>query len=283
MSSLRVTPQAFQEEKICYNKGDRMPEYSADIQEKAKNLRVIDDELFRLVAGKQDVCQEILRTLLDDPDLTVVNVIPQYTIVSFTREITLDALCRGSDGRYFNVEMQKGDQNDDIRRTRFHASAITAAKTPKGSEFRDVPDVTVLYITEYDVLSNHQTLTISKRCSLEHGAYKPVDDGEVIVYANTAVKDDTPHTELLQLLLRKDSFKNTRFKALSDAVKYYKDTKEGREIVCKSIEEYGNSREEKGRLSMLAELVKEGLLSLTKAAQKASMSPEEFKKKMSIQ
>jgi len=265
-----------------------MSEYSIDIQERARNLRVIDDELFRLVAGKQDVCQEILRTLLDDPGLIVAAVVPQYTIVSFNREITLDAFCRSSDGKYFNVEMQKGNRNDDVRRTRFHASSITASRMPKGAGFKDVPDVTVLYITEYDALDNHQTVTVSKRCSLNHGIYTPVNDGEAIVYANTAVKDGTPHTELLQLLLRKDSFDSTKFQALSDAVKYFKDTEKGREIVCKSIEEYGDTREQEGRkegrreggLLMLADLVKKGLLPVATAAEQASMSPAEFKAKL---
>lgn len=261
-----------------------MPEYPIDIQEKAKNLRVIDDELFRLVAGKQDVCQEILRTLLDDPGLIVARVVPQYMVVSFNREITLDAFCQSSDGKYFNVEMQKGSRNDDVRRTRFHASAVTAGMMPKGAEFKEVPDVTVLYITEYDALGNHQTVTVSKRCSLDHGTYIPVNDGEAIVYANTAVKDDTPHTELLQLLLRKDSFDSARFQALSDAVKYFKDTEKGREIVCKSIEEYGDTREQKGRIeggiSMLVQLVQKGILSVATAAEQVNMSPEEFKAKL---
>ena len=46
----------------------------------------------------------------------------QSVVQSFQREITLDALCMTQDGRYCNVEVQKGNSNDDIRRTRFHAS-----------------------------------------------------------------------------------------------------------------------------------------------------------------
>ena len=61
------------------------------------------------------------------------------------RKITLDALCMTQDGRYCNVEVQKGNSNDDIRRTRFHAAALTAKYTPKGADLR-ISDVTIVYI-----------------------------------------------------------------------------------------------------------------------------------------
>lgn len=236
-----------------------MADFPLEVQKEAKNLRIIDDALFRLVAEKKDVCQEILRTLLDDPELLVVNVITQCMLTSLNREITMDAFCRDSCGRYFNVEMQKADANDDVRRTRFHASAITASKTPTGTRFKDVPDVTILYITEYDALNNQQTVTVSRRCSLSHGEYVPVEDGETIVYANTAIKDGTKHTELLQLFLRNDSFESTAFPALSKAVRYYKDTKEGCDTVCRSIEEYSLSQVQKREIELYVNGRKSGM------------------------
>ena len=103
-----------------------LKEYSKEIKETAANLRIIDDALFRLMGEKPGVCEEILRTLLDMPHLQVVKVSVQSVVQSFQREITLDALCMTQDGRYCNVEVQKGNSNDDIRRTRFHAAALTA-------------------------------------------------------------------------------------------------------------------------------------------------------------
>lgn len=44
--------------------------YSKATKETAENLRIIDDAMFRLVAGRKGVCQEILRTLLDKPELS---------------------------------------------------------------------------------------------------------------------------------------------------------------------------------------------------------------------
>ena len=55
------------------------------------NLRIIDDTLFRLMAKNKKVCQEILSTLLDMPELIVIRSDAQYTITSLHREITIDA------------------------------------------------------------------------------------------------------------------------------------------------------------------------------------------------
>lgn len=51
-----------------------LEQYSKAIRETAENLRIIDDALFRLMAERPGVCQEILRTLLDMPGLRVIRV-----------------------------------------------------------------------------------------------------------------------------------------------------------------------------------------------------------------
>lgn len=174
-------------------------QYSKATRETAENLRIIDDAMFRLVAERKEVCQEILRTLLDKPQLKVIRVTPQCTITSLHREIILDVLCILENGAYMNIEMQKGSGNDDIRRCRFNMASVTAAYTPKGTDFADVPQVTILYITEYDALHNGRTITHIKRYMETNNGLAPVDDGEDIFFANTVVKDGSDKSELLQL------------------------------------------------------------------------------------
>lgn len=215
-----------------------LEQYSKATQETVENLRIIDDALFRLIAEKKEVCQEILRTLLDMPDLKVLSVNAQHLIKSFHREITLDAFCILENGSLGNIEMQKSSANDDIARTRFHASAITAQYTPKGTDFLEIPNITILYITEYDALRNNQTVTHVSRCMKTEKGYIPIDDGEDIIFANTYVNDGSEKSELLQLMLNKKSFYNEKFPAISNAVKYFKDTEGGRGEVCKSVENY---------------------------------------------
>lgn len=208
--------------------------------EKIKSLRAIDDALFRLLASRKDVCQEILRNLLDDDNLEVIEVTPQDEMITLFRGVVLDALCKLSDGQYCNIEMQKNDKENDIKRVRFHASLVTANKTPKGSDFSEIPKVKVLYITTYDALGNNQTVTYVSRCQRVKDNYLPIDDGEDIIFANTEIDDDTKHSRLLKLFLKSDSFYDDMFPAFSDAMKFYKDTERGQDAVSEVAKEWFN-------------------------------------------
>ena len=246
-------------------------QYSKATRETAENLRIIDDAMFRLVAKRREVCQEILRTLLDRPSLTVLRVTPQCVVTSLHREIVLDVLCLLEDGTHTNIEMQKGSGNDDIKRNRFYAASTTAAYTPKGTDFSNIPQVTILYITEYDALHNGQMITHVKRCMETQEGFVPVDDGEDIFFANTVVKDGSDKSELLQLFLRKDAFEDIKFPELSNAVRYFKQTEGGLGEMCKTVEDYAKNyakdyaeeREKLGRkeerLNAICKMLQSGL------------------------
>lgn len=254
----------------------------------AKNLRIIDDALFRLIAERREACQEILRTLLGDKNLDVCTSTPQYEFSEFHRTITVDCLCKLSDGTLCNIEMQKSDANDDLRRCRFHASIITTNKTPKKMAFKDILNVKVLYITEYDALNNGQAVTLVKRCQNLGSVFSPVDDGEEIYFANTAVKDGSEGSRLLQLFLKRDAFYDEAYPALSKAMEYFKNDKEGQNKMCKAVEEYAKEYAEEYakeyakeyaeeyRISDYVSLVKEGLLTSEVAAARLNMSMSEF-------
>ena len=121
---------------------------------------------------------------------------------------------------------------------RFHASSLTANHTPKGTEFKDVPVVKILYITEYDALKNGRAVTHVTRCMKSENGYQPIDDGEDIIFANTEIKDDSRESELLQLFLRTDAFREELYPNLSEAVNYFKQSEGGKCEMCKSIESY---------------------------------------------
>jgi predicted transposase/invertase (TIGR01784 family) len=212
--------------------------YSKKTVREAKNLRIIDDVLFRLMIEQDGVCQEILRTLLDDEELIVKSVKAQEQEVSLRREVVFDAKCILGDGTYCDIEMQKTDSENDIKRVRFHASIMTTNNTPKGTDFDDIPNVKVLYVTEYDALGTGQAVTHISRCQLKGKRYLPVDDGEDIIFAYTGSKQRNKQAYLLRLFLRKESFMDEQYPKLSAAMKHFKDTEGGQGKVCKSIELY---------------------------------------------
>lgn len=241
----------------------------SETREKVKNYRVIDDTFFRLIASRKSVCQEILRTLLEDENLIVISVNVQEEIVSLFRKIKVDALCLLSNGDFCNIEMQKGNENDDIRRVRFHVSSITANKTPEGTEFKDIPNVKVIYISEYDALKNGQAVTHISRCQKIGEDYFPINDGEDIIFANTKIKDSSKKSKLLSLFVKEESFHDADFPELSSAVCYFKETEEGVREVKSLSEKLIEEGQEKERANTERE---------RKRAEEAEAKLEELKK-----
>ena len=252
--------------------------------ETIKNLRIIDDALFRLMASRKEVCQEILQTLLDDENLEVIDVVPQNQMISLFRGIILDALCKLSSGELCNIEMQKDDRKNDIQRVRFHASLVTANKTPKGENFSNIPNVKILYITTYDALGNGQTITHVSRCQRVGNQYLPLDDGEDIILANTEIDDSTKHSRLLKLFLKSESFYDEMFPALSEAIQFYKDTERGQEAVSEVTKKWEKNGYEKGFaqgiFQTVLSLLKQNKITPADAAKELEISEEELKELM---
>ena len=122
-------------------------------QEIIESLSVIDDQMFRQMAKHPRFVTEILREILGDPDLEVIETKPQEGILPYLkRTVILDCLCRTSEGNIVNVEIQKVDGRiDHQKRVRYHASMITVENTIPGTRFEDVPNVTVVYICGFDI------------------------------------------------------------------------------------------------------------------------------------
>ena len=229
--------------------------YTKEIREAAEGLRLIDDTLFRLVAEDMPACQEILRELLDDNSITVIKATPQRRLGGLNRNIIVDLLCKTSDGNYINVEVQTGENQDDFRRTRLHASIITSHKTPKGMESAKVPDVTILYIAEYDAAGRNKTVIKERHCLFDEDERIEVLDGETIVYATTAVNDGSSHSKLLQLFLRDDAFEDKDYPAISSRMAYFKGTEEGRDSMCKAVDELSRKREQNAIVQAIKNLM----------------------------
>ena len=236
-----------------------MSKYSRAVYKRVQQLRPIDDAMFRVIAAEKKICEEMLRTILDEPELVVLDVTTQKAITSFTRELIMDVYCMLGDGTLCNIEVQKGTKNDDIKRTRFHASAITTHYTRRGSEFKEIPSVTVIYITEYDALNNHQTFTEVRRCQKLNETWIPVEDDERLYFVNTVVDDGSDRAKLMSLLVRDDVFEDTKFINLSMAMKYLKQNAKGVTKMCEVVEEYAQERVTEVLLQSAKELLVNGI------------------------
>ena len=79
-------------------------------------LRPMDDVFFEVLIQQPGVCEEMLRVLLDCPDLIVLDIHAQHSIRNLSkRSVRLDALCHLPNNKLVNIEIQ----NENNRRTYF--------------------------------------------------------------------------------------------------------------------------------------------------------------------
>lgn len=99
-------------------------------KQKVKDFRPIDDVFFEVLADDIPFCQEILRTILEDNKLIVNDVIVQSSERNlYGRSVRLDALCTLGNGEKCNIEVQRSDNDDHLKRVRFNASSITVKES----------------------------------------------------------------------------------------------------------------------------------------------------------
>ena len=72
----------------------------------------------------------ILQTIMEDDKLIVTDVIFQSSKRNlYGRSVRLDALCTLGNGTLCNIEVQRSDNDDHLRRARYNASVITSKET----------------------------------------------------------------------------------------------------------------------------------------------------------
>lgn len=121
-------------------------------KKKVRDLRPIDDVFFEVLADDTAFCQEILRVILEDGQLSVEDVIVQSSRRNlYGRSVRLDALCTLGNGKKVNIEVQRFHNDDHVKRVRFNASVITARESQTASAFEDIPELYVVYLSEFDI------------------------------------------------------------------------------------------------------------------------------------
>ena len=211
------------------NKGSGMSN-KAKIREEAKKLNPIDDLMFRTMAEDKAFCEEILRVILSDPALTVLESTPQYVL---------------GDGRKTDIEVQRANDTDHQRRVRYNGAILTTNLTDPGEKFENIPDVCVVFISRFDIFEGNHSLYHVDRIIRETG--KVVDNGFEEVYVNAKVKDGSEVSELMEVFVD-DAAYNSKFPVTSGSKRRYKTTEEGQQVMCEIMERIAKEERNEGRL-----------------------------------
>lgn len=201
-------------------------------------LRVIDDVFFEVWADDVGVCEEMLRVILGDKSLTVLDVVAQSSERNlYGRSVRLDVLCKLGSGVMCNIEVQRSNNDNHLKRMRLNESIITARHVEKSSKFRDVPDLYVIYISEFDNFNKGHALYNIDKVVRQTG--QKVDDGVHEICVNTEIKDGSKVSGMLRHF-NEEYFYDPEYPKMSERMRFLKKTERGLESMCAIMQKYEN-------------------------------------------
>ena len=165
---------------------------------KVAKFRPIDDPLFEVMAEDQNFVQEMLQVILEDDGLTVDQVSNQKSIRNlYGRSVRLDAICTLGNGKICNIEIQKADDDCHLKRVRYNEACITTHVTETGLKFEKIPDVFMIYISDFDLFNGEKTIYHVDKVIRENG--QTVYDGVEEIYVNTKIDDNSKIADYMKL------------------------------------------------------------------------------------
>ena len=249
--------------------------HQEDLQ-RLRGFRLLDDDfLTKCFEGDTASIELVLQIVLEKPDLKVLDVRTQVFVENLlNRSVRLDILATDSTGAKLNVEVQRSDKGAGRKRARYNASMMDANLLKKGEDFDKLPETWVIFITENDVMGKGLPLYPIERCFL--GTGERFEDGSHILYVNGAYRGDTPIGKLMHDFSCTDAA-DMYYGTLADRVRFFKESKEGIEIMCRAMEDMRNQTLKEGMKEVALRMLVAGKYALEEIVNISGLSLEEVK------
>ena len=250
--------------------------HQEDLQ-RLRGFRLLDDDfLTKCFEGDTAGIELVLQIVLEKPDLKVLDVRTQVFVENLlNRSVRLDILATDSTGAKLNVEVQRSDKGAGRKRARYNSSMMDANLLKKGEDFDKLPETWVIFITENDVMGKGLPLYPIERCFL--GTGERFEDGSHILYVNGAYRGDTPIGKLMHDFSCTDAA-DMYYGTLADRVRFFKESKEGIEIMCRAMEDMRNQTLKEGMINVAKKMLEDGTITLEKIAEFVGLSVDEVRK-----
>ena len=249
--------------------------HQEDLQ-RLRGFRLLDDDfLTKCFEGDTASIELVLQIVLEKPDLKVLDVRTQVFVENLlNRSVRLDILATDSTGAKLNVEVQRSDKGAGRKRARYNSSMMDANLLKKGEDFDRLPETWVIFITENDVMGKGLPLYPIERCFL--GTGERFEDGSHILYVNGAYRSDTPIGKLMHDFSCTDAA-DMYYGTLADRVRFFKESKEGIEIMCRAMEDMRNQTLKEGMKEVALRMLAAGKYALEEIVNISGLSLEEVK------
>ncbi len=199
-------------------------------------LNVIDDSLFQKMAEDIGFCEELLSTILEQK-VTILELYKQDSVKNLQgRSVIIDARCLLEDGTMSIVEVQKENDDNHVLRVRYETSCVTANITDPGTKFKEIPNVTSIFISKFDIFKAGKTLYHIDRTIRETGEIN--DNGLREIYVNTKIDDGTDIAKLMHIFKEHSAYDFKKFPKTSARKHQFLESEGGKGQMCEVVENY---------------------------------------------
>lgn len=189
--------------------------------------------------------QLLLSIIFDRTDITVKEVVTQRSAHNlYGRSVRFDVLAADSDGKIYNVEMQRTNEGANPKRVRFNTCLIDSREVAKGAEYQDFPEVWIIFITENDIFGAELPIYHVERTVTELN--KPFANDAHILYVNGAYRCNDPIGLLMQDFFCTEPSK-MHYPELARRADYFKHESKGVTAMCEIMKELQDEGRMEGR------------------------------------
>ena len=210
----------------------------AKVKKIIDDLTLFDDDLMTLVFNKNIPATELILRIILKRNIRVISVDAQEEMRSPIvggRDITLDIHAIDEDGEEINVEVQGSSEGAHVRRARFHSAVMDSRMLKENDPFKILKDSYVIFIYKHDKFGKGLPIYRAERVISE--IEEPLNDGSHIVYVNGNYKGNDEIGKLMADF-RSTSSDGMNYKELADGLHHFKETEEGRDVMCESVKKY---------------------------------------------
>ena len=216
--------------------------YDEETEKIVDGLTLFDDDLMSLVFDENIPATELVLRIILGRAIKVISVEGQEEMknpIIGGRNITLDVHAIDVDGQHIDIEVQGDSAGAHVRRARFHSSMMDARMLKENEKFKSLTDSYVIFIYKHDKFGKGLPLYHIDRYVRE--TEELFEDGSHIIYVNGKYKGDD---EIGMLMEDFGSTKSSKihFPELADGIKHFKETEEGRDIMCEKVKRYGDKK-----------------------------------------
>lgn len=222
-----------------------------------KDLTIMSDIFMRNVFKKRACTEYILRVILNQKDLRVIDQVIQKDYKNLQgRSAVLDCVVRDASGNQMDVEIQQENEGASPRRARYHSGLMDMNTLNPGQDFNELPESYVIFLTRDDALGRGFPIYhIARKIEESDEAFK---DGTHIIYVNTKKQEDTELGRLVHDLHCKNA-KDMYSEVLAERVRELKETQEGVETMCHEMEEIYSEGIEQGKREAAISMAADGM------------------------